>query len=128
LVHVGGGFVSVLALGIACVFEVSRAAVGAYDGGEGGGGGYEEGFHGECELAEAVKTGIGAVDDCSALKNMLARCILRLMAVGASEGTLVLLRGSSGRELEEVLLEAANVLTTINPIVPPVIPPLRVAL
>jgi hypothetical protein len=57
---------------------------------EGGGGGYEEGLHREGEASEGVEAGIGAVDDCSALGNMLVVCILKgiSIVVVASKGTL----------------------------------------
>lgn len=72
MLELGGGPVPVLTLGVACVFEVTGGTVGLYDCGEGRGGGYEEGFHGEGELAEAVEARVCAIGDCSSLDGMLA--------------------------------------------------------
>ena len=57
--------------------------------GESGGGGYQEGFHGEGEASKSVEAGIGAIDDCAALGNMSVVCTLEGILI-ASKDTLVL--------------------------------------
>lgn len=66
-VEIGRGSIPILTGRVACCLVVARGAIGGNDCGEGAGGGYEEGLHGECKLAKGVEACISSEDCCSAL-------------------------------------------------------------